>query len=174
MIANDNAAPAVSIVVPCRNERDHIETVLQSILAQDPPPGDFEVIVADGMSDDGTREILARISQEDSRLRVIDNPERIIPTGLNASIRTARGRIVVRMDAHSEYAPDYVQQCVAVLNETGADSVGGPWVAEGKGLVGQAIAAASQSACLLSLILLALGSFYMPRTAWSWLCLVAT
>src|SRR5947199_1979872 len=95
MIANDNAAPAVSIVVPCRNERDHIETVLQSILAQDPPPGDFEVIVADGMSDDGTREILARISQEDSRLRVIDNPERIIPTGLNASIRTARGRIVV-------------------------------------------------------------------------------
>ncbi len=146
MIANDNAAPAVSIVVPCRNERDHIETVLQSILAQDPPPGDFEVIVADGMSDDGTREILARISQEDSRLRVIDNPERIIPTGLNASIRTARGRIVVRMDAHSEYAPDYVQQCVAVLNETGADSVGGPWVAEGKGLVGQAIAAASQSA----------------------------
>jgi len=72
MTATRNSQPTVSIVVPCRNERDHIEAVLQSILSQDQPPGGFEVIVADGMSDDGTREILVRLADEDSRLRIVD------------------------------------------------------------------------------------------------------
>ena len=94
------------------------------------------------MSDDGTRELLARLAATGSRLRVIDNPVRIIPAGLNAAIRVARGRIIVRMDAHTEYAPDYLHHCVAVLSETGADNVGGPWIAEGKGLAGRAVAAA--------------------------------
>jgi len=145
MISDNNVQPAVSIVIPCRNERHHIESVLQSILAQDPPPGGFEVIVADGMSDDGTREILEGLSKVDQRLKVIDNAEGIIPTGLNAAIKVARGKIIIRMDGHTEYSPDYVRQCVAVLRETGADNVGGPWVAAGKSLVGRAIAAAFQS-----------------------------
>ena len=101
-----------------------------------------KIIVADGMSDDGTRELLARLAATESRLRVIDNPARIIPAGLNAAIRVARGRIIVRMDAHTEYAPDYLHHCVAVLSETGADNVGGPSIAEGKGLAGRAVAAA--------------------------------
>src|SRR5206468_12630508 len=95
MIANDNATPAVSIVVPCRNERDHIEEVLQSVLAQEVPPGGFEVIVADGLSDDGTRAILIRIANEDSRLSIVDNPNAIVSTALNAAIRVARGKIIV-------------------------------------------------------------------------------
>ena len=77
--------PAVSIVVPCRNERDQIETTLQSILAQEPPPGGFEVIVADGMSDDGTRNILSKLAKENSRLRIVDNPGQIVSKGLNAA-----------------------------------------------------------------------------------------
>ena len=137
--------PTVSVIVPCRNERDYIEKSGRSILVQEPPAGGFEVIVADGMSDDGTREILKRLTEEDSRLRVVDNLERIIPAGLNSAIRAARGSIIVRMDAHTTYAPDYVRQCVAVLQETGADNVGGPWIAEGKGYIGRAIAAAFQS-----------------------------
>jgi succinoglycan biosynthesis protein ExoA len=144
MSMND-ATPAVSVVVPCYNERDHIEACLRSILAQDPPHGGFEVIVADGMSIDGTRDILAGLALEDSRLRVIDNPGRIVSTGLNTAIRGARGRVIIRMDAHTEYAADYVRQCLAVLQETGADDVGGPWVARGVGFVGRAIAAAFQS-----------------------------
>ena len=91
MIANDNTTPAVSIVVPCRNEKDHIEEVLQSILAQEVPPGGFEVIVADGLSDDGTRAILIRMAGEDSRLSIVDNPSAIVSTALNAAIRVARG-----------------------------------------------------------------------------------
>ena len=129
---SNSAQPAVSIVVPCRNEADHIETALRSILAQETPPGGFEVIVADGMSDDGTRHILQQLANENSRLRFIDNPGQIVSTGLNAAIQVARGEVIVRMDAHTEYAPDYVRQCVAVLEETGADNVGGPWVAKGE------------------------------------------
>ena len=71
---------------------------MRSVLGQRAVPGRLEVIVADGMSDDGTREILARLAREDGRLRVIDNPGRIVSTGLNAAIRAARGEVVLRMD----------------------------------------------------------------------------
>ena len=66
-MTNPLSGPMVSIVVPCRNERDHIEPALQSILSQEPPAGGFEVIVADGMSNDGTREILLRLANIDPR-----------------------------------------------------------------------------------------------------------
>lgn len=137
--------PNISIILPCRNERSSIAQCVESILAQEAPQGGFEIIVADGCSDDGTREILERLTEENERLRVIDNPGRIVSTGLNAAIRASRGTIIVRMDAHSEYAVDYLKQCVAVLHESAADNVGGPWVAKGKGFIGQAIAAAFQS-----------------------------
>src|SRR5262249_10743234 len=130
---------------PTRNEKDCIENCLRSILAQQPPAGGFEIIVADGMSDDGTRAILERLERENPCLHVIDNPVRIVSTGLNEAIKAAKGEIILRMDAHTEYALDYIRQCVTVLQETGADNVGGPWTAKGTGRVSQAIAAAFQS-----------------------------
>ncbi|HWO42460.1 MAG TPA: glycosyltransferase family 2 protein [Candidatus Eisenbacteria bacterium] len=139
------SAPSVSIIIPCRNEADHIEACLRSILAQDADGLAFEVIVADGMSDDGTREILRRLAAEDPRLIMIDNPQQIVSTGLNLGIRSARGEVVLRMDVHTEYASDYLRQCLKVLEESGADNVGGPWVARGKGYVGRTIAATFQS-----------------------------
>jgi glycosyltransferase involved in cell wall biosynthesis len=137
--------PAVSVVVPCRNERAHIESCLRSILAQEPPPGGFEVIVADGRSDDGTREILDRLSREDSRLRVVDNLRQITPCGLNVGIQMARGTFIARMDAHNRYAPDYLRSGVEVLERTGADNVGGAMICEGDSQLQQAIAAAHHS-----------------------------
>lgn len=137
--------PAVSILIPCRNEKDHIEGCIRSILKQQAPEESYEVIIADGMSDDGTREILQRLSEEDPRIRVIDNPGRIVSTGLNEAISSARGRIIIRMDAHTSYAPNYIQECIKVLTESGADNVGGPWVAKGAGKISCAIAAAFQS-----------------------------
>ncbi len=119
-------SPLVSIVLPCRNEAGHIEECLQSILAQETPKGGLEIIAADGMSTDGTRQYLERAASLRPQLRVINNPGRIVSTGLNAAIQAARGEIIVRMDAHTTYAPDYVQQCLAVMQETGADNVGGP------------------------------------------------
>lgn len=137
--------PDVSVVIPCRNERDHIERCVRSILAQERPPGGFEVIVADGMSNDGTREILEHLAHENPSLRVIDNPARIVSTGLNAAIKVAKGNVIIRIDAHTEYAPDYVRQCVHTLRETNSDNVGGSWTAQGDGLLSGAIAAAFQS-----------------------------
>lgn len=142
---SDSQVPFVSIIIPCRNEARHIEACLRGILAQDYPPDRMEIIIADGMSDDGTREIIARIAGEDPRIRLVDNPKRITPAGLNAAIKASRGEIIIRTDAHTEYAADYVSQCVAVLRETGADNVGGPWRARGREPVAQAIAAAFQS-----------------------------
>jgi succinoglycan biosynthesis protein ExoA len=140
------AMPTVSIVIPCRNEKDNIEICIRSILGQEPPEGGFEIIVSDGMSDDGTRDILLRLAEEDPRLRVVENPGCIVSTGLNTAIQAAQGAVIIRMDAHTECAPDYLRQCMMVLEKTGADNVGGPWVAKGTGLVGRTIAAAFQSA----------------------------
>src|SRR5579864_5749628 len=123
---NSPARPLVSIVLPCRNEAENIIDCLHSILEQEPPEGGFEVLVADGMSTDGTRELLDEIAANFPQIRVLNNPGRIVSTGLNAAIRAARGDIIIRMDAHTTYAPDYVQQCLAVMDETGADNVGGP------------------------------------------------
>jgi succinoglycan biosynthesis protein ExoA len=109
------------------------------------PDCGFEVVVADGNSDDGSRDILRRLAEKDSRLRVIDNPGRIVSSGLNAAIRAARADIIARADAHTEYAPDYLLRCLDALQQTGADNVGGPWVARGSGYISEAIAAAFQS-----------------------------
>src|ERR1035437_1245909 len=116
--------PRISIIIPCLNEARHIEDCIESVLRQQAPEGGFEGIVADGLSDDGTRETLAELAHQDSRLRVVDNPGRIASTGLNAAIREARGSIIVRMDAHTEYSQDYVRNCVSALQSTGADNVG--------------------------------------------------
>ena len=118
--------PLVSVILPCRNESGYIEDCLKSLLAQEMPDGDFEIIVADGVSNDGTREFLERFCIENPKVRLLNNPGRIVSTGLNAALREARGEVIVRMDAHTVYAPDYIKQCLAVLRETGADNVGGP------------------------------------------------
>ena len=96
-----SAPPAVSIVVPCRNEKNYIEACLRSIFRQAEAPGGFEVIVADGISDDGTREILKRLSDNYPQLSVVDNPQRFVSAALNAAIRAARGGIIIRMDTHT-------------------------------------------------------------------------
>lgn len=115
----------ISVIVPCRNEAGHIEPFLNSLLAQETPGRETEIIIADGLSDDGTAEILSEYARRDSRIRVIGNPGRIVSTGLNAAIRCARGDVVLRMDVHADYPPDYIASCVRVLEATGADNVGG-------------------------------------------------
>ncbi|NML15096.1 glycosyltransferase family 2 protein [Azohydromonas caseinilytica] len=136
----------VSVIVPCRNERGHIAAFCASARAQQlPPPWTLELLIADGQSDDGTREELQRLATADAHIRVIDNPGRIVSCGLNRALAAARGEIIVRMDVHTTYAPDYVAQCVAALQRSGAAVVGGPWRAEGAAPWQRAIAAAFQS-----------------------------
>jgi glycosyltransferase involved in cell wall biosynthesis len=120
------SAPFVTIAIPCFNEERHIEACLEDVLAQDYPADSMEVLVADGLSTDRTPDILREIAaRHPQRLRVLDNPRRLQAPAMNAMIAAARGEVIVRMDVHARYAPDYVRQCVAVLEETGADNVGG-------------------------------------------------
>ena len=119
------ARPFVTVAMPCLNEAGFIEACLRSVQAQTYPRDRLEILVADGGSADGTPEILARLAAEDARIRVIDNPQRIQAAGLNCAIRESRGEVIVRMDVHAEYAPDYVEKCVLTLERTGADNVGG-------------------------------------------------
>lgn len=137
--------PAVSLIVPCRNEAQHIEACLCDLLAFEPPSGGFEILVVDGMSEDSTRNIVARIAAEDPRVRLLVNPRRIAVSALNIGIRAARGQIIARIDAHTRYAPDYLRRCVETLDETGADNVGGPALTRAHTYVQRAIAAAYHS-----------------------------
>lgn len=140
--------PTVTIVIPCRNEERFISPCLESLLAGNYPMERLEIIIADGMSEDRTREILdnyARLYSSTTSIRVIDNPERFVAPGLNHAIRLANSEIIVRIDAHSEYAPDYVRQCVEVLGETGAANVGGAVRTRCSGLLQTAISLASHS-----------------------------
>lgn len=135
----------VSVILAVLNEKAHIEKAIRSIASQDPPPDGFEIVVADGMSSDGTRDILNKLCKEMADLRVIDNPGRIVSTGLNAALAVAKGAIIIRMDAHTVYAKDYVCQCLVVRNETKADNVGGAVVGDGDGMISRSISAAFQS-----------------------------
>ena len=117
--------PLVTIAIPCRDEEAHIEQCMRAVQAQQWPGDRLEILVADGMSVDATREILARLAAEDARIQIVDNPAHVQAAGLNECIRRARGEVIVRMDVHATYAPDFVARCVDALDRTGADNVGG-------------------------------------------------
>jgi succinoglycan biosynthesis protein ExoA len=135
----------VSVVLPVFNEERHIEACLDSVLAQDYPSDRYEVIVADGGSTDGTRDIVGAIARRDPRARLIDNPGRMQAAGLNRAILASRGDLIARQDGHAEWAPDHLRRSVALLRSTGADNVGGRQEAVGDGPSGRAIARAMSS-----------------------------
>ncbi len=123
--------PFVSVVIPVRNEARYIEACLRSLLHGGYPAARLEIILADGMSSDGTRESITRVMAETAvPIRVIDNPRGTIPCALNLAIAEARGEIIIRADAHARYPPDYVARCVRTLRRRGADNVGGPVTTE--------------------------------------------
>ncbi len=137
----------VSIIVPCYNEEKTIRILLDAILAQTYPLDEMEVVIADGLSEDDTRKEIAAFQDAHPELdvKVIDNTARIIPTGLNRAIGAARGEIIIRMDAHSAPAHDYVERCVDALSAKRGDNVGGVWdIRPGaEGWVAASIAAAA-------------------------------
>jgi glycosyltransferase involved in cell wall biosynthesis len=121
--------PSISIIIPCYNEQTTIRKLLASIYAQNTPRTDLEVIIADGMSSDGTRAEIAAFadSHQDLHLSVVDNLKRSIPAGLNCALKEAKGEIIVRLDAHSMPHADYIERCVADLEAGLGENVGGVW-----------------------------------------------
>jgi glycosyltransferase involved in cell wall biosynthesis len=121
--------PKVSVIVPCYNEQATIRLLLDALRKQTFPCANMEVVIADGLSTDGTREAIAAFQADfpDLSVRVIDNTLRTIPSGVNRAIEASRGGIILRLDAHSKPFPDYVENCVKALEEGQGDNVGGVW-----------------------------------------------
>lgn len=138
------ADPFVTVIMPVRNEEAFIARSLGAALNQRYPTDRLEVLIADGQSDDRTREIIASLPGAE-RVRVIENPRRRQAVGMNLALRQAHGDIIVRVDGHTIIAPDYVRQCVHALSESGAVNVGGRMEPHGETPMGRAIAVAGGS-----------------------------
>lgn len=133
--------PTVSIVLPTLDERSHLRDCLDSLLAQDFEEI-VEILVVDGGSRDGTREV---VEGEGGVVRLLDNPKVTAAAAMNVGIAAAAGEVICRADAHTVYAPDYIRRCVEVLEETGAANVGGPMVPVGTSSFGRAVSAVTTS-----------------------------
>lgn len=139
--------PLVSVIIPCRNEEKTIHLVLEALFEQSFPLQNMEIVIADGLSTDGTRRAIHAFSEAHPALfmRLVDNPKQIIPTGLNTAIKASKGELIVRMDAHSLPNQDYVQRCYNAHQEGKAENVGGVWKIspQNNGWVARSIAAAA-------------------------------
>lgn len=135
----------VSILLPVRNEVPYILRCLQAVSEQDYPLKLVEILVADGMSDDGTFELLQDWAKQSANRYVFQNPGKIVPTGLNILIPKTRGDVVIRVDGHCVIAPDYVSNCVRHLQQDGVDGVGGPMRSIGEDLISGVTALAMSS-----------------------------
>ena len=120
--SRDNC-PLVSIVIPCRNEEKYIDKCLDSIISQSYPKDKLEVLVMDGMSEDGTREILKKYQKEYSFIKILDNPKKFISSAINIGIKKAKGKVIVEIDAHSVYKKDHLTKCWDYLIKYKSDSV---------------------------------------------------
>lgn len=136
---------SVSVIIPCRNEAECIVGCLDSVLAGTYPTSCLEILVVDGMSEDGTRDIVEKYAEQHDCIRLLDNVKKVTPTALNIGLGQARGEVVIRMDAHTAYCKDYITKCVESLYRFDADNVGGVCrtVPRRNTLVGTAIAAIS-------------------------------
>lgn len=114
----------ISIVCPVYNEEEHISELLRFCL--EAAPAEKEIILIDGHSTDATCTIIEQYCRQYSNIKLLHNPHRYVPYALNIGIRQASGNIIVRLDAHTSYAPDYFENIIAVFNHTNADIVGGP------------------------------------------------
>ena len=135
----------ISIIIPVRNEKRYIGRCLDAVLIQDYSSDEFEILVVDGISDDGTGEIVANYQQDHPNIKLISNNGRIVPVGMNLALREAVGDIIIRVDGHCIIEPDYVSNCVRHLQEDGVDGVGGPMHTIGEDFTSEVIALAMSS-----------------------------
>jgi succinoglycan biosynthesis protein ExoA len=137
----------VSVIVPCYNEQATIGLLLDALFKQTYPRQDMEVIIADGLSTDGTRQVIEayQIAHPQLKIAVVENQRRNIPAGLNQAIRASSGEYIVRLDAHSMPYPEYIERCVVALQAKLGDNVGGVWEIKpaGVGWMAKSIAAAA-------------------------------
>lgn len=141
MHVDGNKVPRVSVIMPVYNESKYIAKCIDSLLLQDYPIDDMEWVFVDGASPDNTKEIIGQyIERYPSLIRVYDNPNKTVPYAMNIGIQNTVGEYIVRLDAHAEYASDYISQCVHFLDTTDADNVGGHFNTRARTKMGSRIA----------------------------------
>ena len=137
----------ITIIIPMRNEEAFVATCLDSMSVQLEDLPDCEIFCVDGASTDRTREIILEYESRDKRIRLLDNPNKIVPVAMNTAISQACGDVIIRLDCHAAYPSDYLKNCLDILRKTGADNVGGygKTVPSTDSTIGKAIAAATSS-----------------------------
>lgn len=131
----------VSVVMPVYNEEKYIEKCIDSLLLQDYPTEKMEWIFVDGGSKDKTVELLEKYQNNYPELiRILNNPHKVVPFAMNIGIEASRGKYIVRLDAHADYARDYITKCIYYLENIDADNVGGVAETKANGFMGNAIA----------------------------------
>lgn len=118
----------VSIIIPCRNEKDYIGSCLDSVINSDYPLEEIEILVVDGKSEDGSIEIIRHYCEKYPFVKYFENKKKIIPAALNIGVKNAKSDVILRIDAHSRCSKNYISKCVRCLNQYNADNVGGKWI----------------------------------------------
>ena len=114
-----------SVILPIRNEEPFIYKTLKSIINQK-FDGDLEIIISDGLSNDGTLEIVKKIQKKYKNIKLVRNNAKIVPVGFNKALNFALGDIIIRVDGHSTLEPDFIQNSLRILNKKNVSCVGGP------------------------------------------------
>ncbi len=135
----------ISIILPIRNEVKEIGKCLDAILMQDFPSDQIEIIIADGMSTDGTREKVKSYRKIHNYIHLIDNQGKIVSTGMNEAIKKSSGEIIIRVDGHTQIDSNYISTCVETLQRTSADNVGGCMTARANNVFGYSVAIATST-----------------------------
>jgi glycosyltransferase involved in cell wall biosynthesis len=116
--------PNITVLIPAYNEERFIAVCLDSVIANDYPKERMEVFVIDGMSGDGTREIVKTYANQYPFIKLIDNPERFVPYALNRGIEASSGDYIIRLDAHSFFPRNYFSGLIEGHERLEADNVG--------------------------------------------------
>ncbi len=132
--------PEISVILPVRNEERYIRDCVASIFAQDYPVGKMEVYFVDGCSEDRTVQCLQELRELHPQIHVLHNPDRTVPYAMNIGIRESEAPVIIRLDAHAEYPPDYIRRSVEALLSVECENAGGVFETHGRGYMGEAIA----------------------------------
>ena len=135
----------ISFILPIRNEAKLISKTVNSILNQKFNDRRFEIIISDGESNDGTKQIIEKLGKKHKEIKVINNPEKISASGFNKALTICTGDIIIRVDGHVILDENYLENYYAVIKKVDADCIGGKTIHVGLGLIGKSISLAQSS-----------------------------
>ena len=135
----------ISFILPIRNEAKLISKTVNSILNQKFNDRRFEIIISDGDSNDGTKQIVEKLEKKYKEIKVINNPAKISASGFNKALTICTGDLIIRVDGHVILDENYIENYYNILKKVDADCIGGKTIHVGLGLVGKSISLAQSS-----------------------------